>query len=341
LDGVEERMPREIKGLIVSRLVILLSIVLIPAAIFLIYNFVDFNLWFSNDVALKFLIIKVLCPTVFSVSWLFFLILFADRFANTLDDFDRTISVVPSRLKFFYGINAIYILFIFIFPFITPIISVLSFASFAWRLTTFRKKRWEEDTKISTITWIMMGFAALLPLFCSIVVLPEYIVLADFLWNVIWVPILPYLFDISYSLFSALAIGSLIILFKNSGVSEYEQLFAEAPKKQRFWNVRILEILLFGLFLFLEFGDFEIISLFHIAGFIIIIFISFVNFVRGNAKIKSFKSHIFGYLIAAVFIGSNVLFTTSEISEILRVVSLLLSAILYIFVFFYTFLRME
>ncbi|MFW9773971.1 MAG: hypothetical protein ACFFFB_16815, partial [Candidatus Heimdallarchaeota archaeon] len=274
--------------------------------------------------------------------WLFFLILFADRFANTLDDFDKTISVVPSRLKFFYGINAIYILFIFIFPFITPLISVLSFASFAWRLTTFRKKRWEEDTKISKMTWIMMSFAALLPIFCSVVVLPEYIVLADFLWNIIWVPILPVLYDISYSLFTALAIGSLIILFRNSGVSEYEQLFAEPIKKERYWNVRILEILLFGLFLFLEFGNFEIINLFHIAGFVIIIFISFVNLIRGKTKIRSFKSHIIGYLIAAVFIGSNVLFTqTSEISEILRVVSLLVSAFLYIFVFFYTFLRIE
>ncbi|MFX1324726.1 MAG: hypothetical protein ACFE8N_07210 [Promethearchaeota archaeon] len=335
-------MTKEIKGLIVSRLIILVSIVLIPVAVFLIYNFVDFKLWFSNDIVLQFWIIKVLCPLVFCVSWLFFLILFADRFANTLDNFDKTISVVPSRLKFFYGINAIYILFIFIFPFITPLVSVLSFASFAWRLTTFRKKRWEEDTKISKITWIMMSIAALLPIFCSIVVLPEYIKLADFLWNVIWVPILPILYDVSYSLFTALAIGSLIILFKNSGVSEYEQLFTEPIKKERYWNVRILEILLFGLFLFLEFGQFEVINLFHIAGFIIIIFISFVNLIRGKTKVRSFKSHIFGYLIAAVFIGSNVLFTqTSEISEILRVASLLVSAILYIFVFFYTFLRTE
>ena len=123
-------------------MIILLSIILVPIAIFLIYNFTDFNLWFSNEATLKIALIKLLCPTVFSISWLFFLILFAERFADTLDDFDRTISVVPSRLKFFYGINAVYILFIFIFPLITPVISVLSFASFAWRLTTFRKKRW-------------------------------------------------------------------------------------------------------------------------------------------------------------------------------------------------------
>ncbi|MFX0081685.1 MAG: hypothetical protein ACFE94_08025 [Candidatus Hodarchaeota archaeon] len=334
-------MPKEIKGLILSRLIVLISIILVPLAIFLIFNITDFNLWFSNDAGLKLILIKLLCPTVFSVSWLFFLILFAARFADTLDDIDRTISVVPSRLKFFYGINALYILFIFIFPLITPLISILSFASFAWRLTTFRKKRWEEDTKISTTTWIMMVIAAIIPLFCSIIVLPEYIVLADFLWNIIWIPILPSLYIVSYSLFTALAIGSLIILFMNSGVSEYEQLFVEPSKKQSFWNVRILEVVLFGFFLFLDLGKFEVINLFYIAGFIIIIFISIVNFLQGKTKIKSFKSHFFGYFIAAVFIGSNVLFTTSEISQLLRVFSLIISAVLYIFVFFYTFLRLD
>jgi hypothetical protein len=333
-------LPKEIKGLILSRLIILLTILLLPIAIFLIYNLADFNLWFSNDSILKTGLIKLLCPTVFSVSWLFFLILFAERFSDTLDDIDRTISVVPSRLKFFYGINAVYILFIFVFPFITPFISVLSFASFAWRLTTFNKKRWEEDTKISLLTWIMMVCFALLPLFCSVVVLPEYFALTDFLWSVIWIPILPYLYIISYSLFTALAIGSLIILFMSSGVAEYEQLF-EDPKKQKFWNVRILQIILFSFFLILDIFEFSIIDLFYIAGFVIIIFISIVNFIRGNSQIKSFKSHLLGYFIAAVFIGSNVLFTTSEISQILRVWSLLISAILYIFVFFYTFLRLE
>jgi len=334
-------MPKEIKGLILSRLIILISIVLVPLAIFLIYNVTDFSLWFSNDATLEAILIKLLCPTVFSVSWLFFLILFAERFADTLDHFDKTISVVPSRLKFFYGINAVYILLIFVFPLITPIISILSFASFAWRLTTFRKKRWEEDTKIAITTWIMMGVAALLPVFCSIVVLPEYFVLADFLWNVIWIPILPYLYTVSYSLFTALAIGSLIILFLNSGISEYEQLFVESSKKQKFWNVRVLEIILFGFFLILDIGNIEVIELFYIAGFIIIIFISIVNFFKGKSKIARFKSHIFGYFIAAIFIGSNVLFTTSEISQLLRVWSLVISAVLYIFVLFYTFLRLD
>lgn len=334
-------MSREIKGIILSRLIVLASIILVPILIFLIYNLADFNLWFSNDQTLKVVLIKVLCPTIFSISWLFFLILFINRFATTLDDFDKTISVVPSRLKFFYGINAVYILSIFIFPIITPVIAVLSFASFAWRLTTFRKKRWDEDTKVSLVTWIMMGIAAILPIFCAIIVLPEFFTLASFLWRVIWVPNLDILFTISYSLFTALAIGSFILLFLNSGISEYEQLFVEPSNKQRFWNIKILEIILFGFFLFLDFGEYEVIDLFYLVGFVFIILTSIINFFQGKTKIKSFKSHLFGYIIAAVFIGSNVVFSTTELSGFLRVWSLIISAVLYIIVFFYTFLVAE
>ncbi|MFX1468593.1 MAG: hypothetical protein ACFFB8_07995 [Promethearchaeota archaeon] len=334
-------MPREIKGIIISRLIVLVVILLVPIAIFLIYNFADFNLWYSNDPVLKTIIIKLVCPFIFSISWLFFLILFINRLANTLDEFDSVISVVPSRLKFFYGINAIYFMLIFIFPLITPVVSILSFASMAWRLTTFRRKRWEEDTKVSLITWIMMALTSIIPIFCAVSVLPEYFVLASFLWEIIWIPLLPYLFSISYSLFTALAIGSFILLFYNAGISEYEQFWVDDSKKERFWNIKILEILLFGLFLYLDLGGFDVIDLFYLAGFILILITSIVNLFQGKTKIKSFKSHLVGYLIATVFIGSNVIFSTSEISEFLRVWSLIISAILYIFVFFYTFLKVE
>ena len=334
-------MVKEIKGIIRSRLIVLISIILVPIFIFLIYNLADFNLWYSSDPVIIVVIIKILSPLVFSVSWLFFLILFMNRIATTLDDFDKTISVVPSRLKFFYGINAIYILLIFIFPIITPIISVLSFASFAWRLTTFKKEAWDDDTETSFITKFMMILFSILPIFCTISVLPEFVKLGVFLWEVIWLPLLPYLFIISYSLFTSLAIGALIILFYNSGISEYEQMFLEPAKRQILWNVKMLEIFLFGFFLFLDITNFPVIDFFYMFGFIIMIFISIVNFIRGKASVKNFKSHFFGYFIAVVFIGSNVLFSTSLLSGFLRIWSLIISAILYIFVFFYTFLKNE
>jgi hypothetical protein len=334
-------MSKTVKGVVFTRLIVLLSIILVPISIFIIFSVVDFNLWYSNDPVLKFWIIKFISPLVFSISWLFFLILFANRLANAMDSFDEKIDVVPSRLKFFYGINALYLLIIFVLPLVTPLISILSFASFAWRLTTFKKESWEEDSKVSFITKLAMVLASIIPIFCTITIIPEYLDLPLFLWNTIWVPNLDLLFTISYSLFTSLAIGSLIILFSNRGISEYEQLYVDSTQKRSFAGVKILEVFLFGFFLFLDYYDYAIIQLFYWAGFIIIIFTSLVNYVQGKSKYGSFKSHFVGYLIAAIFIGSNVVFSNETVSEFLRVWSLLLSAILYIFVLFYTFLTIE
>ncbi len=333
-------MSKTVKGIIVTRLIVLLAIILVPLSIFLIFFLVDFHLWYSIDPVLNFWIIKVLSPTVFSVSWLFFLILFVNRFANTMDSFDEKISVVPSRLKFFYGINAVYILFIFVFPIITPFISILSFASFVWRLTTFRKENWEDDSKISFLTKFVMVLAAIIPIFCTVSIIPEFLALPLFLWN-LWNNVIEYLFSISYSLFTALSIGSLIILFSNSGISEYEQLFVDNTQKKSFAHVKVLEVILFGSFLLLDLYKYPIIDLIYTVGLVIVIFTYIVNLIRGKSKYGSFKSYFLGYFIAAVFIGSNVILTNADLSSFLRTSSLLISAILYIFILFYTFITIE
>jgi len=258
-----------------------------------------------------------------------------------MESFDDKISVVPSRLKFFYGINAVYILFIFVFPIITPVISILSFASFAWRLTTYRKESWEDDTETSLLTKIVMVLAALIPIFCTVSIIPEFLALPIFLWNNVWLLLIDYLFKISYSLFTALSIGSLIILFSNSGISEYEQIFTDTSQKKSFANVKILVIFLFGFFLFLDLNNYPIVELIYTAGLVIVIFTYLINLIRGRSKYGSFKSYFLDYLIAAVFIGSNVILTSEEISEFLRFGSLLISAIIYIFVLFYTFITLE
>jgi hypothetical protein len=258
-----------------------------------------------------------------------------------MESFDDKISVVPSRLKFFYGINAVYILFIFVFPIITPVISILSFASFAWRLTTFRKESWEDDTETSLLTKIVMVLAAVIPIFCTASIIPEFLALPIFLWNNIWLYLVDYLFKISYSLFTALSIGSLIIMLSNSGISEYEQIFTDTTQKKSFTNVKVLVIFLFGFFLFLDINNYPIVELIYTAGLVIVIFTYLINLIRGRSKYGSFKSYFLGYLIAAVFIGSNVILTSEEISEFLRFGSLLISAIIYIFVLFYTFITLE
>ena len=336
-------MSKEIKGIIVSRLVILISIIILPIIIFLIFAFADFTLWFSDNSTLNFWIIKILCPLVFSISWLFFIILFATRLSNTIESMDKTVAVIPIRLKLFFGANALFILFIFVLPLITPLIAILSFVSIAWRLS-FRKEAWE-DAKVPLFTKILMVLFSILPIICSIIIIPQYLILAIFIWEDIWVPFLPFLFRISYAIYTALAIGSLFILIANKGVSEYEQILQEPQSEATIWYIRIFEIFLFVFFLFLEgfftgFQRFEIINIFYYAGFFIGIIVAVINFFNGKRKSTSFKSYFLGYLLAAIFMAAN-LFVAADWSYWIQMVSLILSATVFIFIFFYTFMTIK
>ncbi len=345
-------MTRKVKGIIFSRLIVLMAIILVPIAEFIIFNLIDFEFrilfWVINDPEAKFWIIKILSPTVFSVSWLFFLILFSDRFAKTLDSMDHTVSFIPLRLKLFYGIVSIIFMFILVFPLITPIVSVLSFMSMAWRLTTYKKEDWE-NTDISFFTKFFMGVAAILPLFCSIIIIPQYLILATSLINFMWqTPIffghtlIQALITFSYSLCTALAIGSFFILLANKGVSEYEQLYPDAKQNRSIWHIRLLELGLTGFFLYLSYGGFQdIAQFFYYTGFVVVVLVSIINYFSGKQKSKKFSGHVFGYILAALFMGSSLLTFNVTLSSTFSIIMLIILAGIFIFVFIYTFLKIE
>jgi len=113
------------------------------------------------------------------------------------------------------------------------------------------------------------------------------------------------------------------------------------------WYVNIIELVLFMFFLFLAYGpyifgvEFEIINIFYAAGFIIILFVSIINHFSEKQQTGSYKGHILGYLLAALFMGSNVLFARLEISIILNIIMLVVLAGVFIMVFLITFIYLE
>jgi len=337
-------MSRKIKGIIVSRLIVLVSIFLVPILIFIIFSLVPFHLTWADEQT-QFILLQILIPLVFSISWVYFLLIFANRTASSIDMMDKTIGVVPLRLKFFYGLNALFVLLIFIYPLITPIISVLAFASLAWRLTTFRREEWDTQSKTSLLTKIAIIIAIILPVVCGIIILPEIITLSIYLWSNIWVPLLEYIYIISRALCTALAFGSLVILFKKSGISEYEQFYMNPDDANFFMGVKVFDVFCLLFFLFLEFFQIPIIDFFYYAGFVIVCFVALANLIKGKMEDRSFKSYLLGYLIAIVFMGSSLI--TYDIGPIfdlgntIKTWSLILSAVIFILIFFITFLKIE
>ena len=333
-------MSREVGGIILSRLIVLVALILIPLSSLLIFIFVDFDLWYTTDTNTIFWITKVLCPLVFSLSWFFFIGLFLNRLALSFDSMDSTISIIPLRLKLFYGSIAIVVLFIFILPIITPIISIVSFMSIAWQLSSRKKEDWS-DSKTPFFIKFLMILAAIVPAFCTISIIHEYFSLSIFLSTKIWDPLTEHIYIWSYCLCTALAVGSLFVLLANKGVSEYESILVDKKQKTKMWYVNIIELGLFVFLLILAYNKLKIIDIFYTIGFILIIFVSIVNYFAEKQKTGKYKSHILGYILAALFMGSNVLIFRVEGVEILSIISMIVLAGVFIIVFISTFISLE
>ncbi|MEJ2277642.1 MAG: hypothetical protein P8Y70_07820 [Candidatus Lokiarchaeota archaeon] len=69
--------------------------------------------------------------------------------------------------------------------------------------------------------------------------------------------------------------------------------------------------------------------------------VSIVNYFSGKQQNKSFRGHVLGYLLAAIFMGSNLIFFTVELSQILKVTSLVVLSAVFIIIFFYSFIRLD
>ncbi|TXT66952.1 MAG: conserved membrane protein of unknown function [Promethearchaeota archaeon] len=333
-------MARKVKSLLVSRLIVLITAILIPIAIFVIFISVNFDLWFSESQTLEFWIIKVLCPVIFAASWLYFMILFRNRIALTIDSMERVTSIIPLRLKIFYGMIALFVLFIFIFPLITPFVSILSFMSIAWQIST-RTHEFDASGKSPWYTKILMILFVIVPIFCTVAIIPEYVLLSNFISASIWEPLIEHIYTISYCLCTALAVGSLFFLFGNKGVSEYEQILTHPDEKKGNTYIKYVEVILFLFLLILAYTGFELIEFFYGAGLVIVVFVSIVNFFSSKSKTGKFRGHILGYLLAAIFMGSNLLIFNIEFGAIFQIISLVVLAGVFIVVFIITFIVLE
>lgn len=331
-------LARKYKGLYVSRIIVLISIFAIPVVVFLIFFLGDFSLWYSDNMYVEFLVLKLLIPLIFSVSWLYFIVILKERVANTIDAMDRVTSIIPLRLKLFYGMIALVVLFIFVFPLITPVISVLSFMSMAWHVST--KEKDFKENGVPLFTKLLMILAVLLAIFCTISIIPQYLTLSIFLSIGIWLPLTDHIYIFSYCICTALAIGSLFFMYENKGVSEYEGIFTSESAKKEVSYVKYVEFVLFVFFLFLAYTGIEMIELFYWAGFVIVIFVSIVNFFTSKEESGKYRGHVLGYILAAIFMGSNVL-SYFEIAQIIELISLIAAAIIFIFTFFLTFILVE
>ncbi|MHA1731736.1 MAG: hypothetical protein ACTSU5_07315 [Promethearchaeota archaeon] len=329
-------MPRRVKGFLVSRILVVFLAVVIPVVIWVTFTLGKFEVAWFPEGTFKTVVIKILTPLVYSASWLMMFVLFASRISATFDALDKSSRVIPLRLLFFYGTNALFILAIFVFPIITPVVSVLAFASLAWRLTTIRKTDWGEEQRVSKVTWVAMVAFSVFPVFFAVLILPEILAFAVQLWETFWLPIVDVLYDGSVILCTALTFGSLVFLVQ-TGVSEYEQLGGAKSEEINVVAIHIFEAALFAFFLFMMWHQIEFLDVFIWGGLLVACFVTVVNFIRGRRAVVDFKSATVGYVLAIAFVLAQMLWGTTQIKNYL----LILTSVVFIAAITVTFFRVE
>lgn len=338
ISGIKNVGERKFKGFLISRILVIVAIVVIPITEFLLFSSTD--IFKMNLIPVQYRdIVIYITPWFFSFGWVFMLVLFANRISGSIDALDVHIQVIPTRLKLFYGLNALILLVVFAVPIITPVICILAFASAGYRLATIHTD-WDEVERTPIGAIILAIIFAVIPVISSYAVLPDMLEFSQFVWFTYWVPVIPQLYQISLALSTALVYGSLAILIK-TGAAEYENARVTSNKKDPInkTNVKIFQVLFFAFLLFLEWKELDLKDVIYLGGFVIVFFITIVNFIKGRNN-ADFKTYLFGYILTVILYGANLLsWEGLGMEESIKMIVIMISAASYLIIYFIVFLR--
>jgi hypothetical protein len=297
----------------VNRLLSLILCLIIPIIILVEFLSYNFTVWWFPEGPWKEALLQWIAPAVFTLSWIYMEVIFLKRVANSMDIMDETSSVIPMRYRFFYGLNAIFILLVYLIPIITPIISAFAFMSLVFRLITINRD-WTTNSTVHPSLKVITIIASFPSILISIMVVPELLELSNYLWTNYWEPLVEPLYNFSMSFATALTIGAFIILVR-TGVSEYEQSYGPNEDQSFVRGVAVLEVIITGFLILLQYYQLAFIQVFNWIGFILSVFIWIVNTVKGRSKMQDFRSYFFGYLLTVLFLGTNLFFMGGSTSD--------------------------
>lgn len=305
--------------------------------------------WLPLSQDLQLLILHWIAPLLYAIGWVFIIVIFATRTAETVDAVAESSKIIPMRMRLFYTVNALFLAVILVFPVVTPFVAVIAFGSFGWRLTTFRVE-WDSGKKVGAGTYIVMILFAIPPILLAFIYIPETLKLAYDFWTRYWLPlVVDYLYKFSMALATGLTFGSLVY-FIQTGASEYEGAVMTVKGTDRqttFAGVKFLQVVIFLFLLFLEWKQIDIKSLFYWAGLVIVIFIALIGLIRrgGTGVVQFDRSYFLGYLLTAAFFVGELWHIDIpgiiDFSNAFRSALLIITAIVYIVTFAYKFISYE
>ncbi|MFW9838809.1 MAG: hypothetical protein ACFFE7_14935 [Candidatus Thorarchaeota archaeon] len=234
-----------------TRFAVVILAVVGPIYFFLLMFFIPQMVPFG-DAFLDLLFHHIAVPIVFSAPWFGLIYYQRYRLANTVYIMDDTISSVPLRWRVFYGINAAFVLMLFVLPMATPPLAIILGLYVAGTLFYRIGVGKFGGGKFGALLAILGALAlCVLPTFVMLEFLPNYIVVWEYIletWESFWLQVV---YGFAQCIVNALSFGA-PIHFLYYGAEQYDKgLYGEVYTRTPTGKIRIFEFALFMVFLIL------------------------------------------------------------------------------------------
>jgi len=262
-------------GVVLSRLLLALSVILTPIYFLLLFAFspvklrpapLPFDIVVANyplfhsilqysgfEQPWIMVINYIFAPLFFSLPWLLFVALNHERIIRTFEVLDATTTIVPLRYRIFYGFNTLLLLVFFLLPALFPVLSVVSSVILVGRVLNTSEWFWRHG-KIVKIATCIIAFTVICwgPVYLTALYYLErlHVFLTSWLWD-LWANNMVITYTVSMCIVNALAIGSIVWLIF-AGSAEFEaKTFGVALTKPPYRAIAILEAVFFILFIYI------------------------------------------------------------------------------------------
>jgi len=318
---------------------VILQFIFIPVYFYLLsFVFVDGVIWFldTDDLRiLSYIIIYVIGPIVMSVSFFFWTYGRRYQIGDAYESFGREVWRLPTTVKAFYGFNFV-IGVIFLFPIITPVISLFGGYFIAIYLLKWREEgkliSTQRKTILLTLLYFPIPLLVIIGFYFGYNPLDEQSGVFGFFLQLfkIWNTQLDVIYTSALILADSVTIGGVLYLIYEGAQQVDHTVRVPGP---------LITLLSAALFLFLEFIYLVIptdrfpteafLELFHIGSVILGVLMLIIRYWKGLTTDKD--TSIIGWLTLVFFQAVN--FISGDLEVISRSTAILIAFAIFIFLF--------
>jgi hypothetical protein len=184
-------------------------------------------------------------PVVFAFPWILFVFIFRERTINASEIMNAKGNLIPLRWRMLYGFNTFIILGFFIFPFISPPLSIFAALVLAYRLVHRSESIWDKSSgQRMGYTLLLFLLLAAVPVYLTVIWYQYFLTSVVAIIFATWITYFDLMYFTSLCIANALSIGALLALSYGT-LDERGKLRYEDTKKM--WLIYFGQLVLIAI----------------------------------------------------------------------------------------------